>query len=195
MYEHFLFPDCRVEQVTRAGPEKVELAVRATRPEAACPTCLTPSHAIHSWYRRHPADLPGLGQAVCLNLSVRRFCCRNPACPRQTFAEPLPGLLNRQARRTQRLATAQAQVGIALGGEAGARLLQLVLKCELESRLRQAGVTWEWAEVIRGLDGLQQVEANLQGRRFLFRSHLQGHAAQALRVAGVAIPPTLRELA
>jgi hypothetical protein len=54
-------------------------------------------------YRRHPADLPGLGQAVGLNLSVRRFCCRNPACPRQTFAEPLPGWLNRRARRTQRL--------------------------------------------------------------------------------------------
>jgi hypothetical protein len=60
--------------------------------------------------------------------------------------------------------------------------------------LRQTGVAWEWAEVIRGLDGLQQVEANLQGRRFLFRSHLQGHAAHALRAAGVAIPPTLREL-
>jgi hypothetical protein len=72
--------------------------------------------------------------------------------------------------------------------------LALVLKCELENRLRQTGVTWEWAEVIRGLDGLQQVEANLQGRRFLFRSHLQGHAAHALRAAGVAIPPTLREL-
>jgi hypothetical protein len=73
--------------------------------------------------------------------------------------------------------------------------LALVLKCELESRLRQAGVAWEWAEVIRGLDGLQQVEATLQGRRFLLRSHLQGHAAQALRAAAVAIPPTLRELA
>ena len=124
MYEHFPFPACRVEQVTRAGPERVELAVRATRPQAACPTCLTPSHAIHSYYRRHPADLPSLGQAVRLNLSVRRFCCRNPDCARQTFAESLPGLLNRQARRTQRLASAQAQVGIALGGEAAARLLQ-----------------------------------------------------------------------
>jgi len=72
--------------------------------------------------------------------------------------------------------------------------LALVLKCELENRLRQTGVAWEWAEVLRGLDGLQQVEANLQGRRFLLRSHLQGHAAQALRAAGVAIPPTLREL-
>src|SRR5256714_485281 len=72
--------------------------------------------------------------------------------------------------------------------------LALGLKCELEGRLRQTGAAWEWAEVIRGLDGLQQVEANLQGRRFLLRSHLQGHAAQALRAAGVAIPPTLREL-
>jgi transposase len=124
MYEHFPFPACRVERVSRAGPERVELAVRATQPEACCPTCLTPSNALHSYYRRHPADLPSLGQAVSLNLSVRRFYCRNPACPRQTFAEPLPELLSPRARRTQRLATAQAQVGIALGGEAAARLLQ-----------------------------------------------------------------------
>jgi transposase len=72
--------------------------------------------------------------------------------------------------------------------------LALVLKCELENRLRQNGLAWEWAEVIRGLDGLQQVEANLQGRRFVLRSHLQGHASQALRATGVAVPPTLREL-
>src|SRR5689334_4792069 len=124
MYEHFPFPDCRVEQVTRAGSEKVELAVRTTRPEADCPTCLTPSAVVHSYYRRHPADLPSLGQAVCLTLSVRRFYCRNPACPRQTFAEPLPELLTPRARRTRRLATAQAHVGIAVGGEAAARLLQ-----------------------------------------------------------------------
>src|SRR3954454_10672094 len=79
-------------------------------------------------------------------------------------------------------------------GHVSCSFLALVLKCELEGRLRQAGLAWEWAEVIRGLDGLQQVEVNLQGRRFLLRSHLQGHAAHALRAAGVAIPPTLREL-
>jgi transposase len=137
MYEHFPFPACRVEQVTCAGPERVELAVRATQPEACCPTCLTPSNALHSYYRRHPADLPSLGQAVCLNLSVRRFYCRNPACPRQTFAEPLPELLSPRARRTQRLATAQAQVGIALGGEAGARLLhRLAMPSSADTLLR-----------------------------------------------------------
>jgi transposase len=72
--------------------------------------------------------------------------------------------------------------------------LALVLKQELESRMKQADLEWEWKEVIRGLDALQQVEANFQGRRFLFRSHLTAHASQAVRATGVAIPPTLREL-
>jgi transposase len=83
MYEPFPFPDCRIQQVLRAGPERVEIALQATRPQASCPTCLTPSNALHSWYQRHPADLPSLGHQVCLNLSVRRFYCRNRACPRQ----------------------------------------------------------------------------------------------------------------
>ena len=69
-----------------------------------------------------------------------------------------------------------------------------ILRMGIESRLRQSGLEWEWAEVIRGLDNLHQVEASLQGRRFLLRSHLQGDASHALRAAGVAIPPTLREL-
>jgi hypothetical protein len=59
---------------------------------------------------------------------------------------------------------------------------------------KQAELQWEWKEVIRGLDALQQVEANFQGRRFLFRSQLTTDASQAVRVTGVSIPPTLREL-
>jgi hypothetical protein len=70
--------------------------------------------------------------------------------------------------------------------------LALVLKQELERRMKQA--KWEWAEVTRGLDNLQQVEANFQGKGFLFRSQLQGQASQAIRAVGVALPPTLREL-
>jgi transposase len=72
--------------------------------------------------------------------------------------------------------------------------LALLLKQELESRMKQTDLQWEWKEVIRGLDALQQVEANFQGRRFLFRSQLTAHASQAVRATGVAIPPTLREL-
>jgi hypothetical protein len=45
--------------------------------------------------------------------------------------------------------------------------LALVLKRELEIRMEQKGLAAQWAEVIRGLDNLQQVELPLQVSRFL----------------------------
>jgi transposase len=83
---------------------------------------------------------------------------------------------------------------VTIRGHVFCSFLALVLKQELESRMKQADLEWEWKEVIHGLDALQQVEANFQGRRFLFRSHLTAHASQAVRATGVAIPPTLQEL-
>jgi hypothetical protein len=59
--------------------------------------------------------------------------------------------------------------------------------------MKRTSLQWEWKEVIRGLDTLQQVEANFLGRRFLFRGQLAAHASQAVRATGVAIPPTLPE--
>ncbi len=73
--------------------------------------------------------------------------------------------------------------------------LALVLKRELEMRMKEKGLDWEWADVIRGLDNLQEVEAEFQGHRFVFRSQITGDASEALRAAGVAAPPTLREIA
>ena len=37
--------------------------------------------------------------------------------------------------------------------------LALLLKAELEQRLRERGESWEWAEIVRGLENLQEVEA------------------------------------
>ena len=71
--------------------------------------------------------------------------------------------------------------------------LALLLERELERRLKEKGETWEWAEILRGLDNLQEVEALFQGKRFVLRSQLLGHAHKALMAAGVAVPPTLRE--
>ena len=42
--------------------------------------------------------------------------------------------------------------------------LALLLKQELESRMKRTDLQWEWKELIRGLDALQQVEANFQGQ-------------------------------
>ncbi len=71
--------------------------------------------------------------------------------------------------------------------------LALLLKRALERRLETEGQTWEWAEILRGLDNLQEVEAVFQGKRFVLRSQVLGQAHKACVAAGVALPPTLRE--
>ena len=72
--------------------------------------------------------------------------------------------------------------------------LALLLKTELERRMKFADLKCEWAQVIRGLEALQQVEASFQNKRFVLRSQLTSEASAALRATGVAAPPTLREL-
>jgi hypothetical protein len=72
--------------------------------------------------------------------------------------------------------------------------LALLLKVELERRMKFAGFEHEWAQVLRGLEGLQEAEATFEQKRFLLRSQLTSEASAALRAAGVAAPPTLREL-
>ena len=71
--------------------------------------------------------------------------------------------------------------------------LALLLKRALEQRLEEKGETWEWAEILRGLDNLQEVEAKFQGKRFTLRSQVVGQAHKAFMAAGVALPPTLTE--
>lgn len=71
--------------------------------------------------------------------------------------------------------------------------LALRLKAELEQRLWERGARWEWAEILRGLDNLQEVQAVFQGKRFILRSQFTGQAHMAVQAAGVAVPPTIRE--
>src|SRR5271165_5685893 len=72
--------------------------------------------------------------------------------------------------------------------------LALLLKTELERRMKFADLQCEWSQVLRGLEALQQVEATFQDKSFLLRSQLGAEASAALRATGVAAPPTLREL-
>jgi transposase len=59
---------------------------------------------------------------VCLQLRVRKWFCRNRACPRRIFTERLPTVAAPWARRTLRLAQRLVALGVALGGKAGVRL-------------------------------------------------------------------------
>ena len=65
------------------------VTVRSRALFSCCPACSFPAERVHSHYRRTVKDLPCSGYAVTLKLVVRRFCCRNAACPRRIF-DPAP---------------------------------------------------------------------------------------------------------
>src|SRR5919106_3418431 len=102
--------------------ESVQLQLTATAPTAACPCCAVPSSSVHSRYQRRLVDLPWGSRGVRLQLTVRKFRCRNRACGRRIFTERLPDLVAAYGRHTHRLATALRAIGLALGGNTGARL-------------------------------------------------------------------------
>ena len=87
-----------------------------------CPLCDVQTTRVHSRYTRTVADLSWGAYAVRLQLRVRKFFCDHPACPRQIFTERLPTVAAPWARRTLRLAQHLSALGIALSGQAGARL-------------------------------------------------------------------------
>ena len=80
-------------------------------------------------------------------------------------------------------------------GHVACSFLALVLKTELEDRLASAGARASWPEVIADLDSLTETEVEQDGKRFLMRSAPRPGASLALSALGVALPPTLRQVA
>ena len=122
-------------------PDRILLVVTTTQPDPRCPECGHPAQRVHSRYERTVADLPWQGLAVHLRLRSRRFFCDQRDCERAIFTERLPGLVTRYGRRTLRLAEMVQLLGVALGGEGGARLAErlgmAVSADALLQRLRQ----------------------------------------------------------
>jgi transposase len=83
-------------------------------------------------------------------------------------------------------------------GHVACSFLALVLKKELEDRLAAgagAGAGASWPAVIVDLDSLTETEVEQDGKRFLMRSAPRPAASLALSALGVALPPTLRQIA
>ena len=53
--------------------------------------------------------------------------------------------------------------------------------------------TGSWPEIIADLDSLTETEIEHDGKRFVFRSAPRPAASLAVRAAGVALPPTVRQ--
>ena len=71
--------------------------------------------------------------------------------------------------------------------------LALVLKTVLEERIAALGRSGSWPEIIADLDSLTETEIEYDGKRFIVRSAPRPAASLALRAAGVALPPTVRD--
>jgi hypothetical protein len=72
--------------------------------------------------------------------------------------------------------------------------LALILRKELQDRLKTRGYDIEWADVIGDLDNLEEMEFQQGEKRFLLRSESRGCCGKVFQAARVALPPTVRHV-
>lgn len=74
--------------------------------------------------------------------------------------------------------------------------LALRLRTELEDRLAARGHSdLEWAQILRDLDRVEEIEIDKAGSRFLLRTETPATAGKVFQAAGVALPPTVKRAA
>jgi hypothetical protein len=73
--------------------------------------------------------------------------------------------------------------------------LALLLRYELQERLRAHDHHPEWADVLHDLDGLEYVDVEQAGKRFRLRTDPTGTCSQVFQAVGVALPPRVQQLA
>ena len=73
--------------------------------------------------------------------------------------------------------------------------LALVLKKALEDRISALGRSASWPQIIADLNSLTETEIEHDGKRFVVRSAPRPAASLAIRAVGVALPPTVRQVA
>src|SRR5713226_4799894 len=115
-------PDGIFISSVRGATTELVVHIACRLPCATCPHCQQPSERVHGTYVRTVADLPCGGRRVILRLSVRKFVCGTPTCPRQIFTERLPDLVQSYARITNRLRDALIALGLATSAEVCTRL-------------------------------------------------------------------------
>jgi len=82
-----------------------------------------------------------------------------------------------------------------ISGHLFCSFLALVLRKELDERLSAVGVKAEWADIVHDLERVEQITVKQDGKHFLLRPQAPGCAGAVFQAVGVALPPTLRQLA
>ncbi|GAB3168074.1 hypothetical protein GCM10027162_04890 [Streptomyces incanus] len=82
----------------------IRVAARTRDDPVPCPECGTPTGRVHGFHGRRAADVPVDGRRAVVSVRLPRLVCPLLGCPRQTFREQVPGVVERHQRRTDRLA-------------------------------------------------------------------------------------------
>ena len=80
----------------------------------------------------------------------------------------------------------------AIRGHVFCSFLALLLQKELFERCTDAGITPEWANLLRDLDRLQQATVESGGKTWTVRTEATGAIPALMRVAGIALPARVR---
>lgn len=81
-----------------------------------------------------------------------------------------------------------------ISGHVFCSFLALVLIKELQERMNKRDYHFEWYDVLRDINGLEEVEIEKSGKRFVLRSEAQGCCGEVFKAAGVALPPSFRQV-
>lgn len=161
-----LLPDgkhLRCDGIERSA-DAVTITVSGTAASACCPSCGRASVRIHSRYERTLADLPWHGVQVTILWRSRKFFCDVTECPRRVFTERLPQMAAPHGRKTTRLQTTLLCLGLACGGEGGARLCErlgiVVSPDALLRGIRSAAISEAEPPRVVGIDDWRSVAAN-----------------------------------
>src|SRR5690349_14704969 len=81
----------------------------------------------------------------------------------------------------------------AIRGHVFCSFLALILRKELDERCSKAGIRPEWADVLRDLDRLQEIEIDKNGRQMTLRTPATGVIGPLFKAARIALPHNVRE--
>ncbi|MBU4371374.1 MAG: IS1634 family transposase, partial [Proteobacteria bacterium] len=87
------------------------------------------------------------------------------------------------------------QLDETIRGHVFCSFLALVIRKELDRRLEKAGHCFEWADIKQDLKALQEITIEDKGKTLVIRSECLGTCGKIFQAVGVAIPPTIREMA
>ncbi len=105
----------------------ISIPARSKQKYAKCPRCNKSSNQVHSSYVRVLRDLPASTYRVSINLTVRKFFCKDPQCERKIFTEQPGSEINAYSRMTNRTRKTLENILLEVSARKGSYLATLIL--------------------------------------------------------------------